>query len=113
MASQQVPNPETTGSSGIAFGLAYGVNSGLLPRATFEPVVRKAWAGLVAIAVQRSGFLGYCQPVGAGPGPSNASLTSDFCVGLFLLAGSEMAKLAAGGSAAIPPEAAVDDDDEV
>jgi rhamnogalacturonyl hydrolase YesR len=92
---QSVPNPESTGSSGILFGLAYGVNSGVLDKATYLPVVERAWRGMVQHVVDpRSGFLGFCQPVGGGPAPATASDTSDFCVGLFLLAASEVAKLA-------------------
>ena len=54
-----------------------------------------AWRGMVQHVVDpRSGFLGFCQPVGGGPAPATASDTSDFCVGLFLLAASEVAKLA-------------------
>ena len=63
------PNPETTGSSGILTGLAWGVNSGILDRQKYQPVVEKAWEGLTQIAVQKSGLLGYCQPVGGSPNP--------------------------------------------
>jgi hypothetical protein len=38
--------------------------------------------------------VGYCQPVGGSPGPTSPTNTSDFCVGLFLLAASEVLKLA-------------------
>ena len=91
---EQVPNPETTSSAGITFGLAYGIHAGVLDRETYGPTVQRAWAGLTKVAVHESGLLGYCQPVGAGPAPAEASQSSDFCVGLFLLAGSEVAKLA-------------------
>ena len=63
------PNPETTGSSGILIGLAWGVNSGILDRQRYQPVVEKAWEGLTQLAVQKSGLLGYCQPVGGSPKP--------------------------------------------
>ena len=88
------PNPETTGTSGMTFGLAWGVNNGVLDKDEYGPMVIKAWNGLVKIAVQDSGRLGYCQPIGGGPNPSNATLTSDFCVGLFLLAAEQVAKMA-------------------
>lgn len=90
----QVPNPETTGTSGVLIGLAWGVNNGVLDRATYLPVIDAAWHGLNALAVQSSGLLGYCQPVGGGPNPATPTSTSDFCVGLFLLAAAEVAKLA-------------------
>ena len=66
---QDPPNPETTGSSGILIGLAWGVNNGILDRQTYQPVVEKAWQGLTSLAVHKSGLLGYCQPVGGSPKP--------------------------------------------
>lgn len=90
-----VPNPETTGSAGLLVGLAYGVRSGVLDRTAFLPVVVRAWHGLLRHAVSGTGALGYCQPVGAGPAPATPRDTSDFCVGLFLLAASEVALLSA------------------
>ena len=72
------------------FGIAYGVNQGFLPKDVFGPVVESGWAGLSALAQQPSGMVGWCQPVGDAPAVATASSTSDFCVGLFLLAGSEV-----------------------
>lgn len=94
-----VPNPETTSTAGITHALAWGVRAGVLPAATFAPVVWSAWAGLTGVSLQASGLVGWCQPVGAAPGPANATMTSDFCVGLWLLAGSEVYKLAAAAAA--------------
>ena len=85
-------NKETTGSAGMAFGLAYGVNSGVLDARVYKPVVLKAWEGLQSV-VHGDGRLGYCQPVGGGPAKATADDTSDFCVGLWLLAASEVAKM--------------------
>jgi rhamnogalacturonyl hydrolase YesR len=87
-------NPETTGTGGMTFGLAWGVNNGVLDKAEYGPVVISAWNGMTKLAVQDSGRLGYCQPIGGGPKASNSSLTSDFCVGLFLLAAEQVAKMA-------------------
>ena len=42
-------------------------------------------------ALQESGLFGYCQPVGGSPQNNvNASSTSDFCVGQFLLAAAQV-----------------------
>lgn len=88
------PPPETTGTSSFVYGLAYGVNQGILPRADYLPVVERAWGCLDGIALQNSGLFGYCQPVGGSPEHNvSPNSTSDFCVGLFLLAVSELAKL--------------------
>ena len=90
------PNPETTGSSSFTFAMAYGINAGFLDAATYTPVVTRAWQGLSTIALQGDGLVGWCQPAGASPGEETASSTSDFCVGLWLLAASEVYKLAGG-----------------
>eukprot|EP00041_Stephanoeca_diplocostata_P023072 m.560978 g.560978 ORF g.560978 m.560978 type:complete len:349 (+) comp22212_c2_seq36:575-1621(+) len=88
------PTPETTGSSLFTFGLAYGINSGILSRDDYLPVVTKAWNFLSGTALQPSGLFGYCQPVGGSPEHNiNASTTSDFCVGQFALAATQVAQL--------------------
>ena len=66
----------------------------VLPAATYRPIVEKAWAGLSGIALQPSGLVGWCQPANGQPAPTVANSTSDFCVGLWLLAGSEVYKMA-------------------
>lgn len=90
------PGPETSGTSFFTYGLAYGVRSGLLNAATYRPVVTKGWEGLVRTALQSSGRLGYVQGVGQQPSdhqPVRANDTSNFAVGAFLLATSEVARL--------------------
>jgi unsaturated rhamnogalacturonyl hydrolase len=91
----QYGGPETTGTALFAFGIAYGINAGLLDRATYLPAVARAWNGLVATAVRADGFLGYCQGVSSAPGPVDANNTTDFGVGAFLTAGAEIAALTA------------------
>ena len=90
------PLKETSGSGFYCFGLAWGVNNGLLDRTANEPAVRKAWAALVG-CVQPDGKLTHVQPVGADPKKFNAEATEVYGVGAFLLAGSELYKLAGGG----------------
>jgi unsaturated rhamnogalacturonyl hydrolase len=86
--------PETSGTAAFTYGMASGIQLGLLDRATYLPAVARAWSGLVNLAVQVDGFLGYVQPVGAAPAATNANTTANFGVGLFLLAGGQVAKLA-------------------
>ena len=91
--------PETSGTSLFVYGMAWGINNGILDARTYLPVVAKAWEGLITTAVQSTGFLGYVQGAGYKPEssqPVTASTTADFGVGAFLLAGSEMVKLAPG-----------------
>jgi len=87
------PNPETSGTGFFTYALAWGVNQGLLDRATYEPAARKGWAALVR-AVQKDGMLGWVQQIGAEPGSAGADSTEVYGTGAFLLAGSEMIRLA-------------------
>ncbi|MFG2500162.1 glycoside hydrolase family 88 protein [Streptomyces sp. NPDC048441] len=94
-----LPGPETSGTSFFVYGTAYAVAAGLVDRAAFLPVAARAWNGLVATAVHPDGFLGYVQKVGDRPEssqPVTYESTADFGVGGFLLAGTELARLAAG-----------------
>jgi rhamnogalacturonyl hydrolase YesR len=91
--SEQFPNHETTGTSLYTHAIASAVNQGILDRATFSPVVSKAWNGLSTLALQPNGLVGFCQPAGAAPGNTTSTSTSDFCVGQFLLAGDEVIKM--------------------
>jgi len=92
----QYGGPETSGTAFFTYGLAWGINNHLLDSATYYPVVQKAWDALANTAVQTTGFLGYVQGVGAGPAATNISSTADFGVGAFLLAGTEVVKMAKG-----------------
>ena len=90
--SNEFPNPETTGTSLFTFALAWGVNNGLLVREEYENTIINAWNGLTTISIQSNGLLGYCQPPNGQPANATSTDTSDFCVGQFLLAGSELYK---------------------
>ncbi len=92
LSAEQYPQPETSGSAFFTYGLAWGVNNGLLKRAKYEPVVHKGWANLVS-HVNSDGLLGYVQPVGAAPGSARADKSEVYGVGAFLAAGSEVYKL--------------------
>jgi rhamnogalacturonyl hydrolase YesR len=70
------------------------VNRGVLDRDAFEPVVRRAWAALVA-AVRADGMVGWVQPTADSPGATSAETTEVYGVGAVLLAGSEVYRLAA------------------
>jgi len=91
------PGPETSGTAYHAFGLAYGIRTGVIDRATYLPVAARAWNGMVATSVHADGFLGYVQGIGLAPEssqPVTTNSTADFGVGGFLLAATELAKLA-------------------
>jgi len=87
------PNPETSGTGFFTYGLAWGINKGLLPRSTYEPHVRRGWEALVK-AVQPDGMLGWVQRIGYEPGATTADTTEVYGVGALLLAGSEISRMA-------------------
>jgi unsaturated rhamnogalacturonyl hydrolase len=87
------PIKETSGSGFFTYALAWGVNQGLLDRATFEPAVRKGWAALTG-CVDADGKLAHVQPIGADPKNFDADSTEPYGVGAFLLAGSEVYRMA-------------------
>jgi rhamnogalacturonyl hydrolase YesR len=92
--SADFPTPEASGSALFTYGLAWGVNQGLLDRAKFEPAVRKAWPALVG-CVNADGRLTHVQPAGDRPVAFSADATSPYGGGVFLLAGSEVYRMAA------------------
>ena len=85
-------NPEVSGTGLMTYAIIYGINHGLLDRATYLPVVVLAWNGLVQ-QVDAQGRVGYIQATGSAPAAATATETHDYGVGAFLLAGSEMANL--------------------
>jgi rhamnogalacturonyl hydrolase YesR len=87
------PMPEASGSAMFTYGLAWGVNQGLLDRATYEPAVRKAWPALVG-CVDADGKLTHIQPAGDHPVRFAADSTQPYGGGVFLLAGSEVYRMA-------------------
>ena len=87
------PLPEISGSAFITYALAYGVNEGILDRATYWPAVEKAWAGMLT-HVYADGRLGCIQPVGAAPGAYTETSSYVYGVGAYLLAGSEIYRTA-------------------
>ncbi len=99
----QIPLGETSGSGFFLFGLAWGVNHGLLDRATHWPAIVRGWAGLLT-RVKSDGYVGYVQAIGAAPAPLTADSRQDYGSGAFLLAGSELLR-AVGGAANISPPA--------
>ena len=90
---------EVTGTALFVYGMAWGINQGVISKKEYLPVVMKAWNGLVTESVHPNGFLGYAQGTGKEPkdsqpvGYDNVPNFEDFGLGCFLLAGSEVYKL--------------------
>lgn len=86
------PVSETSGTCFFIFGLTYGINSGLLDKDTFLPVVEKAWR-FVYSAVSEEGKVQWGQKVGDRPVMVKKEDSHEFVSGTFLLAASEVYKL--------------------
>lgn len=86
--------PETSGTGFFVYGLAWGLNQGLLPQSQYRPSVDRGWNALTA-AVEPDGKLGWVQRVGAAPDQVGPDDTQLYGVGAFLLASSEVSKLPA------------------
>lgn len=82
---------ETSGTAFITFGLAWGINQGLLPEADYGPIVDRAWEALRR-AVNADGRLGWVQQVGNAPDQVISTDTQLYGAGAFLLAASEILK---------------------
>lgn len=92
LGAEFYPTPETSGSAFNTFGLAWGINKGILDKNKYEPTVQKGWNALVS-HITNEGMLGYVQPIGAAPGNAWADKTEVYGTGAFLSAGAEVYKL--------------------
>ena len=90
--TESYPVKEASGTAFYAFGMAWGINHGLLERAVYEPVVLRAWDALAG-CVAEDGMLAYVQPVGAAPEDAYADKTEVYGVGAFLAAAAEVGKM--------------------
>lgn len=100
--AEDYPQPENSGSAFLTFALAWGVNHGVLDRATYLPVIAKAWRGLLD-NIYADGRLGNIQQTGDSPAHYLASSTYIYGVGAYLLAGAQVAQLEAHAAKATHP----------
>ena len=90
---------ETSGTSLFVYGMAWGINQGILDKDKYLPIITKAWNGLTKEALHKNGFLGYVQGTGSGPEDGQPIAYDvqpdfeDYGLGCFLLAGTEIYKL--------------------
>lgn len=90
---------ELTGTALFVYGMAWGINHGLLDAKTYRPIIIKAWNAMATECVHPDGFLGYVQ--GTGKEPKDGQPVTydskpdfeDYGLGCFLLAGCEVYKL--------------------
>jgi unsaturated rhamnogalacturonyl hydrolase len=90
---------ELSGTALFAYGMAWGINNGLLEKTKYTPSVSKAWNGMLKDCVHKNGFLGFVQSTGKMPSDGQPVTYEkipdfeDFGLGCFLLAGSEVYKM--------------------
>ncbi|WP_461128749.1 glycoside hydrolase family 88/105 protein [Spirosoma aerophilum] len=90
---------ELTGTALFVYGIAWGINHGLLSSKTYKPVIAKAWNAMATESLHSNGFLGYVQ--GTGKEPKDGQPVTydskpdfeDYGLGCFLLAGTELYKM--------------------
>ena len=85
--------PENSGSSFFTYGLAWGVNNGILDKNKYQSVVENAWTNL-SNNIYADGRLGYVQSSGYDPRMVQKEDTDAYGVGAFLLASSQVYLLA-------------------
>ena len=90
---------EVSGTSLFIYGMAWGINNGVLDKNTYLPVITKAWNAMTKEAVHADGKLGFVQGTGKEPkdgqpvGYDKTPDFEDYGLGCFLLAGTEICKL--------------------
>ena len=95
LCEDDAPGPETSGTAFFCYGLTWGVNHGYLDKATYAPVIEKAWRYLSETALQPDGSIGFVQPIGEKPDPTktvDAHSQAPFGTGAWLLAACEMVR---------------------
>lgn len=93
--------PEITGTSLFLYGMAWGVNNGILSQKKYSATMVKAWKA-IASCIHPNGFIGYNQGTGKDPSAGQPVTFNsmpdfeDYGTGCLLLAAAEYYKLAKG-----------------
>lgn len=90
---------ELTGTAFFLYGMAWGVNNGLLDAGKYVPAIYRGWKTMTNECLHPNGFLGYVQ--GTGKEPKDGQPVTydsmpdfeDYGLGAFLLAGCEIIKM--------------------
>jgi rhamnogalacturonyl hydrolase YesR len=78
-------SPESSGTGFLVFGMAWGVQSGVLARADYEAAIRAGWAALLR-TVDADGRVGFVQQVGDRPESALASDSQFYGSAAFVMA---------------------------
>lgn len=90
---EDYPLPEVSGSALIVYAVARGVNEGYLDASVYTPVIEKAWRGMLQ-HVYADGRLGDIQQTGPEPSLYLPGSSYTYGVGAYLLAASELKRMA-------------------
>ncbi|MGF1692585.1 glycoside hydrolase family 88/105 protein [Photobacterium kagoshimensis] len=90
---ESFPAPESSATALFCYGLAWGINTEQLDRDTYLPVVEKAWAALQG-CIHDNGMMGWVQLPAFNPRDVKFEHNIDYGAGAFMLAATEVAKLA-------------------
>ncbi len=89
MDAEYLTNPETSGTAFFGFGLAWGLNNGMIEGAQYEAARDKAWDAMRK-ATTDSGKVGWVQQIGKDPQTTDADTSQLYATGGMLLFASEM-----------------------
>ena len=90
--AQQVPIGETSGSALFLFGMAWGVEQGILDTETYIPAIERGWQGLLT-RIQPDGKVNYVQPIAPAPRGFDPSTSRPYGAGAVLGAGAAILRL--------------------
>ena len=83
---------EVSGTSFFVYALAWGINQGILEKATYGPMVERGWA-VMNENLNADGSISNIQTVGKEPQPNDNLVNKrEYGYGAFILAGLEMAE---------------------
>ena len=86
------PQPEVSGSALMVYGMAWGINAGVLDREVYRPVIERAWRGILG-HIYADGRLGDIQQTGPEPAFYLPGASYTYGVGGYLLAGAELKRM--------------------
>lgn len=91
LASSKTP-PETSGTGFFVYGLAWGLNEGILRGDSYRAAATSGWEALVS-QVDSDGRLGFVQQIGDRPDGVLADDSQFYGTGAFLLAAAQIGRL--------------------
>lgn len=89
---ESYPMPESSATSLFVYGLAWGVNNGLLAEEDYLPVITKAWQA-IETCIHENGMIGWVQLPAYNPREVEFDHNIDYGAGAFLLAATQMMKI--------------------